>query len=202
MGGLTGSGKTKLIQALAQADEPVIDLEGLANHRGSVFGAAGLSDQPSTEHFENLLYAEMQKMPAGSAVWLEDESNRIGSVFLPDDFYKQLRITHLAFVQVSDKERTDILVEEYGAQPADELAEAIKRLKQRLGGLITQKALGSLAEKKYGDVVSLLLPYYDKLYKEGLSKRDQEKVHMIDLSHTSDNERINLLRKFRLSVET
>mgnify|MGYP000079539365 CR=1 FL=1 len=83
LGGMTGSGKTNILHALADFGEPVVDLEGLANHRGSAFGDVGLSSQPSTEHFENLLFQAMQSLPEGNSVWLEDESRRIGEVFIP-----------------------------------------------------------------------------------------------------------------------
>lgn len=201
LGGLTGSGKTILIKALAAAGEPVVDLEGMANHRGSVFGAAGLSSQPSTEQFENDLYEEMQKFPAGCAVWVEDESKRIGSVYLPDIFYNQLRSSPLIFVEISDEERSAILVEEYGRQPKNELAEAIMHLKKRLGGLLTRQALDALDEKDYHGVVNLLLPYYDKLYNRGLNIRQSNKIIKANLSQKTGSERVNTLTSYRLDVE-
>jgi len=201
LGGLTGSGKTKIIKALAASGEPVVDLEGLANHRGSVFGAAGLSAQPSTEQFENDLYEEMQQFPAGYTVWVEDESKRIGSVYLPDIFYNHLRNSPVIFVGVSDKERSEILVDEYGSQPEEELAEAIMHLRKRLGGLLTQQALDALANKDYHGVVALLLPYYDKLYTRGLYNRQSKRVVKADLSQKSEDERIRALAAYRLEIE-
>ncbi len=202
LGGLTGSGKTLLIKSLANAGEPVIDLEGLANHRGSVFGSAGLSAQPTTEQFENNLYYKMSEIPAGSAVWVEDESKRIGSVFLPDVFYNKLRQSHLIFVDVSDTERSEILVNEYSIQPQDELADAIIHLEKRLGGLLTKQALDALSQNDYKEVVKLLLPYYDKLYRRGLASRDSQIVHHLDISQKKDNERINMLISYRHALES
>ena len=110
LGGMTGSGKTNLLKALTDVGEPVVDLEALANHRGSAFGNVGLTGQPSTEHFENLLYHEMQKHPQMSCVWIEDESRRIGQIFIPEYFHNEMRATKVVVVMISDKERKKILL--------------------------------------------------------------------------------------------
>ncbi len=202
LGGLTGSGKTILIKALTKAGEPVVDLEGLANHRGSAFGSVGLGSQPSTEHFENLLFKEIQNSPDGSAIWVEDESRRIGEIFLPEKFHTTLRKSPVVFVKVSDDERRENLVTEYARQPHEELLEAVKVLSKRLGGLMTKQTLMALDEKDYGGVVDLLLPYYDKLYSYGVEKRSESKIYPIDLSQLSGSERITVLAKMRLQLET
>jgi tRNA 2-selenouridine synthase len=84
LGGLTGSGKTGLLDYLKKSGEQVVDLEGLANHKGSAFGALGQLTQPSSEHFANLLFKELEKTDPSRPVWVEDESRNIGTVFIPD----------------------------------------------------------------------------------------------------------------------
>lgn len=201
LGGLTGSGKTILIKALMAAGEPVVDLEGLANHRGSAFGGVGLADQPSTEHFENLLHEQMEKLPVDCFVWVEDESRRIGDLFQPEYFHNVLRTSKVVFVKVSDEERRKILVLEYGKHAHDELTEAVRLLTKRTGGLITKQALVALDEKDYGKVIDLLLPYYDKQYSFGLKQRPASSIQVVDLTQLSDSERITALSQVRHKLE-
>ncbi len=99
LGGMTGSGKTLWLKQLAQAGEPVVDLEALAVHRGSVFGAIGLGTQPSNEQFENDLFHHLQAFKPDSLIWLEDESRQIGTVFLPETFY--LAMVSSPLIQIS-----------------------------------------------------------------------------------------------------
>jgi len=201
LGGLTGSGKTILIKALMHAGEPAVDLEGLANHRGSAFGGVGLSDQPSTEYFENLLFEQMEKQPVDSFVWAEDESRRIGELFQPEYFHNILRTSPVVFVKISDEERREILVHEYGNQPHNELISAVKLLTKRAGGLLTKQALMALDEKDYGKVVDLLLPYYDKQYIFGIKQRQNTSIHEADLTQLSESERISVLSQLRQKLE-
>jgi len=84
LGGYTGSGKTDLIKLLKEQGEQVLDLEGLACHKGSAFGAIGQGEQPSSEQFENLLSLEMEALDGEKVVWIEDESRNVGKVFVPE----------------------------------------------------------------------------------------------------------------------
>ncbi|MFN3940651.1 MAG: tRNA 2-selenouridine(34) synthase MnmH, partial [Chitinophagales bacterium] len=83
LGGNTGSGKTEVLHALQMAGEQVIDLEALAHHKGSAFGALGEETQPTTEQFENDLFYALRKCNLQKHIWLEDESHLIGTVFIP-----------------------------------------------------------------------------------------------------------------------
>lgn len=201
LGGLTGSGKTKLIQMLAAAGEPVLDLESLANHRGSAFGGVGLSEQPSTEHFENRLFEAIQMMPAGGFIWVEDESRRIGKVFQPEYFHQELRTSPIVFVEVSDPERRTILVDEYGKQPPKELEDALKKLQKRLGGLLTKQALQALREQNYEEVAALLLPYYDQQYTYGVGQRNPTSIRHVNLKNSTASERIQILSGIRKNFD-
>lgn len=86
LGGMTGTGKTEILQELRTLGEQVIDLEHIANHRGSAFGGIGQKDQPSTEQFENNLFEILSQMDKGKRTWVEDESRRIGIDYLPEPF--------------------------------------------------------------------------------------------------------------------
>ena len=143
----------------------------------------------------------MQKHPQMSCVWIEDESRRIGQIFIPEYFHNEMRATKVVVVMISDKERKKILLAEYAGQPDDELMESVELLRKRLGGLLTQQAIESIKAKDFAHVIDLLLPYYDKLYNYGLSQRPKESLIEVDLSQLTDKERLVKLSEVRRLVE-
>jgi tRNA 2-selenouridine synthase len=101
IGGYTGSGKTEILHALKFKGENIIDLEGLANHKGSSFGAIGQATQPSQEMFENLLGLALSKFSSTQKyIWVEDESQRIGTVMVPTPFFKLMRNSACYFINI------------------------------------------------------------------------------------------------------
>lgn len=162
--GKTGSGKTLLLHQLAAHGEQVLDLEAIANHRGSSFGHIGLPPQPSVEHFENLLAWELRKFDAGKPVWVENESRFIGQVKIPDAIYNQARTMPVIEVERPDDERREMIWEEYGKLPQTELVEATERLSKRLGGDRMKQACIALVAGDWQAWLDVLLPYYDKTY--------------------------------------
>ena len=176
VGGLTGSGKTDVLHALAAGPhpQPVLDLEGLAHHKGSAFGAIGQPAQPTQEQFENNLAAALTALPADAPVWVEDESRQIGRLTLPLALFTQLRTSPRWVLEVPHAARVAKLAVEYGAQPPAELAAAIERIQKRLGGLATQQALAAIEAGDFTRMVELALEYYDKTYTYGLAPRPGE----------------------------
>ncbi|WP_116105496.1 tRNA 2-selenouridine(34) synthase MnmH [Lewinella sp. IMCC34191] len=162
--GPTGSGKTRILHALSATGASVVDLEGLANHKGSSFGALGEAEQPTTEEFENLLFAELFAIPAGREVWLEDESRMIGTVCQPYVFYQRLVEAPVVEIAQPDAWRVQNLVEDYAGYADADLAAAFTRLKKRLGGQHLQRALDALEEGDYATAARIALVYYDKAY--------------------------------------
>jgi tRNA 2-selenouridine synthase len=192
LGGKTGTGKTVLLRKL-KATEQVIDLEGLAQHKGSAFGSIGQSPQPSVEHFENLLAEELHSMDSNKAIWVENESRKIGKVILPDRFYDQLLKSPLVEIQKSAEERIRHIAEEYGMLPSDELVSAVKRLQKRLGGLRTQQAIEDIQSRNHSSWISNLLLYYDKSYDFDLERHEKDKIEILDLTGKSLQEQLQLL---------
>ena len=142
IGGYTGSAKTEIIQSLKLVGEQTIDLEGLANHKGSAFGAIGMPVQPSQEMFENLLATELSKYKeVKTTIWVEDESQRIGLVNIPQPLWNQLRTKQVYFFDIPFEERLNYLVLTYGVLPKDKLNAAILRIQKRLGGLETKNSV-------------------------------------------------------------
>ena len=171
LGGLTGSGKTEVLHELARLGEPVLDLEGLACHKGSSFGAIGQPEAPTQEQFENNLAQALLALPTDRPVWVEDESLQIGRLTIPKTFFEQMRQAPLFVLEVPRAARVSYLAQEYGSQDPALLAEAVQRLSKRLGGLATTEALDAIATGHMARMVELVLDYYDKTYGYGLSKK-------------------------------
>lgn len=172
LGGYTGSGKTYVLRQLQQSGQPVIDLEALAGHRGSAFGAIGLPPQPSQEMFENMLAKALVDLPEGSAAWVEDESQRIGLVNVPITLWNHLRTCTVYFLDIPFEARLEHIVQEYGGLNRERMQLAIERIQKRLGGLETKTALQCWAEGDVTGCFRILLKYYDKWYMKGLNNRD------------------------------
>ncbi len=182
LGGKTGSGKTDILHELARQGEQIIDLEGLAHHKGSSYGAIGQQAQPKNEQFENLLHRDWRQLDPNRRIWLEDESRNVGSCFVPMPLWQQMRVAPVAFVDVPKAVRIQRLVQEYTGIDHTLLVEATERIRRRLGGKATQEALDALAQHDYATVADLTLSYYDKAYLHGLSQRDPATVSPIDIA--------------------
>ncbi len=174
IGGYTGSGKTLVLHQLAKQQQSVIDLEGLANHKGSAFGALGENPQPKQEMFENLLAQELAncQLPTANCIWLEDESQRIGNLQIPMLLWYTMRKCPVYFLDIPFEERLDYLTEEYGKFEKEKLVNAVMRIQKRLGGLETKNAINYLLENNHKECFRILLTYYDKFYSKGLHNRE------------------------------
>lgn len=165
--GLTGVGKTRVLQQLSKQNHPVIDLEGLANHRGSAFGGVGLGQQPSQKQFESLLWDALQNVPSGSWALTEGESRHIGKIILPVRFFQSLQMERTLWVETDFEKRIRIILEDY---TVSELAEEtfiqpIQSLQRRLGMTEVENMLELLHHKNWHQLVSeLMVKYYDPLY--------------------------------------
>ena len=112
----------------------MVDLEGLAHHRGSSFGGLGLPAQPSTEHYENKLAEVLDRLRRSQArsIWLEAESVQVGRCRIPAGLFQQMRQAPMLEIQRSLDERVQHLVEVYGSQGQQALSEATQRISRRL----------------------------------------------------------------------
>ncbi len=177
LGGYTGSGKTELLKDLQSKGEPVIDLEGIAGHKGSAFGNIGLPNQPSQEMFENILAAklinEKNKSEATDRhIWLEDESQRIGHVNIPNELWNTMRQSPVFFIDIPFEKRLKHIVEEYGKLDTQKLIDATIRIKEKLGGLQAKQVIDFLQTNNYEEGFRILLKYYDKYYSKSLHNRE------------------------------
>ncbi len=181
LGGYTGSAKTRILQLMQERGAQAIDLEGLANHKGSAFGNLLDEPQPSSEHFSNLVWQELQAMDYTRPIWLEDESRHIGRVWLDLEFAKRLETGRVIALQRSRSERAEFLVEDYGTIPSDILANGFKKIANKMGGQNLKAATAAVAEGDLQRAADLGLAYYDKTYEYGLRKRDSSTVERLDV---------------------
>ena len=180
LGGLTGSGKTGILRHMKSAGYQVTDLEQLAAHRGSAFGALGQPPQPSSEHFANLLYDDLSSHDEKNPVWLEDESRNIGTVFMPDCFFERMQAAPVVALMMSIETRMPRLLEEYTSFPVEQIMASVIKISKRLGGDRTREALEALKRGDYPTAIRITLEYYDKSYHYGLSKRPEGQVIYIN----------------------
>jgi tRNA 2-selenouridine synthase len=180
LGGLTGSGKTEILRHIASTGLQVTDLEGLASHKGSAFGALGQPPQPSSEHFANLLYSDLRDKNDEELIWLEDESRNIGTVFMPDCFYLQMQQAPVIALIKSIEARLPRLLEEYTSYPRELIISSIMKISKRLGGDRTKEALDAVEKDDFSTAIRITLEYYDKAYRYGLSKRKEGQVIYIE----------------------
>jgi tRNA 2-selenouridine synthase len=188
LGGMTGSGKTKMLQQLDSMGEQMVDLEDLAQHRGSSYGTLNRLIQPTQEQFENELAARLCHMDPQQRIWIEDESQNIGRCLLPKPLWTQLRAAFLVDLQVPADQRVDALVEEYGSLDTEFLVECTERIHKRLGPLQTKYAIAAIRDGRMADFIRLVLVYYDKTYRKGLDSREPDKIIPMPVSN-SDTDR-------------
>ena len=182
IGGYTGSGKTLVLNEMSKQNKSTIDLEALANHKGSAFGALGEAPQPKQEMFENLLAEKLSEIseylkasPSGGGLegaYIEDESQRIGNLQIPMPLWYTMRKSPVYFLDIPFEERLNYLTEEYGKFEKEKLVNAIIRIQKRLGGLDTKNAVNYLLENNHKECFRILLTYYDKYYLKGLQNRE------------------------------
>lgn len=172
--GLTGVGKTHYLHRLAENGFPIIDLEGLANHRGSAFGSLGLPPQPTQKMFEALVWDVLRKVPKGTFVLAEGESRHIGRVILPVKLYHSLQVETSIWLKADLSKRVANILSEYPAIDSlkGDFAEPIKSLKERLGNRTVRRYLELLDAGKWAELVGDLMEnYYDPLYRHTLPER-------------------------------
>ncbi len=192
LGGYTGSNKTGVLQALKKNNEPVIDLENLAGHKGSAFGNLEHQPQPSQEMFENVLAKELfHAQHVNKKIWIEDESQRIGLINIPLPFYRMMRVQPVIFLDIPFEERLTYIVNDYGKHSKEKLVNAIIRITKKLGGLEAKTAINFLLEDDIKNCFAVLLKYYDKIYLRNTYKRDEAKELIKEIGSASVDANLN-----------
>jgi tRNA 2-selenouridine synthase len=186
IGGLTGSGKTRILHALRSLGEQVIDLEGLAGHQGSSYGTMNRLIQPTQEQFENDLARVLVSLDRGRRIWIEDESITIGRCVVPKMFWEQLIPAWVIDLRVAEDQRIRLLVDEYGSLDKEFLVVCTERIRKRLGTESTKEAIDAIRDGRMEEFIRLVLVYYDKMYSIALRARKPGQVLAVKLENDGD----------------
>jgi tRNA 2-selenouridine synthase len=164
LSGGAGAGKTEVLRALARRGAHVIDLEGLACHRGSAFGGLGQPGQPSHTAFHDAVAHAWSAACPDRPLFIEDEGEYLGSVGVPGQLLARMRIADRVMIGTPRTARVSRLLRDYGDFDARDLIAAMRRAGPRLGAQRTRTALDALARGDRAHAVSTLLPFYDRAY--------------------------------------
>lgn len=185
--GLTGVGKTSLLAGLQKFGHQALDLEALANHKGSVFGGLGLSGQPTQKNFEGALWTKLKELDPMKPVFIEAESRKIGKLSLPNCVYSRIQTGPAVLVRSSVKDRARRITADYAqswdndkAQLARSLA-LLQQLKERLGNRRLKEVTELVQIGRLQDAVEIMLvDYYDPLYNRDLDQATFELTVSMD----------------------
>lgn len=165
--GPTGSGKTRLLQALSSQGAQVLDLEALANHRSSVLGAIPGLAQPSQKHFDTLIWDALRGFDTARPVFVESESKKVGNVSVPASLVEAMRHSPCLNLQLSDTERVALLIEDYDhlVRDVDFLCDRLAVLIPLRGRALVEGWMGLARSGQLPQVVQdLLTQHYDPAY--------------------------------------
>jgi tRNA 2-selenouridine synthase len=167
LAGLTGSAKTRLLHAIHREGGQILDLEALANHRGSLLGTVG--PQPSQKHFESRLHEQLSRLDPDRPVFAEAESNRIGTVHIPATLWKALGAGVVHEVTLPIRERAAYLLEDYEHFPADprRISGLVDELRRIRGNTLVDQWQLQIESGEWREfVLSILEHHYDLAYRQ------------------------------------
>lgn len=199
--GYTGTGKTKILRILSKKGYPVLDLEGLAQHRGSIFGQIGLKPN-NQKTFDALLLERLAEVNDAPYVLIEAESPRIGKVVLPNFLIRAKEAGVQLFLEMPVSERVRYILEDY--QPTthhEECLTAFSRIKPRIHTPAAKAIEHDLQNGRYDFAVAALLAYYyDPRYEHAMQEYDGERIRL-KVSHAEEavHEIVRLLERGKLA---
>ena len=188
LGGNTGCGKSELIRALPNS----IDLEGMANHLGSTFGAVK-GEQPSQKEFQNRLFFKLLKLDIDSPIFIEGESKRIGKIVLPDLLYKRMGESTRVEITAPIEQRVQRIMKDYINIDDEFFYYCMERITPYIQKNIKEEVIEYYKKRDLAKVAEILLiDYYDKVYKKpiridySISNKNQEEA-LKSLKNISDS---------------
>jgi tRNA 2-selenouridine synthase len=169
--GTTGSGKTRLLHALAEVGAQVLDLEGLANHRSSVLGAIPGKPQPTQKRFDTLIWDALRRFDPARPVFVESESKKVGNVAVPATLVERMRAGPCLDLCLPMDQRVALLLEDYDffVQDRAYFCERLDVLADFRGKVQVQAWKDQVAEGRFEPVVQdLLTQHYDPVYRQSM----------------------------------
>jgi tRNA 2-selenouridine synthase len=177
--GPTGSAKTRILEAMQQQGEQVLNLEALAAHKGSVLGDLPGQPQPSQKGFETLVLDALARFDPARTVYVESESKRIGQLRVPDAVFQGIQDGNWLRVQASVEQRVQFLLRDYDYfLSGPELEQQLERLKESCGGETVTRWKGLAKAKDFSTLVAeLLAQHYDRFYLRSMNKHAEGAEH-------------------------
>lgn len=191
LNGYTGSGKTILLRRLKKAGYPVLDLEKMANHRGSIFGQIGL--RPNKQKaFDSLLVQELIRYENSPFLLMEGESKRIGKATLPANLHEKKESSVQLFIHLPLERRVEIILQEYHPEEyPEEIKEAFQRIRKHVHTPVAKEIAQNLSEENFSSAVALLLQYYyDPMYEKTLKRyaeNSQKHIYAADVDEAFES---------------
>ena len=185
--GNTGTAKTKVLNLIEKRNGLTIDLESLANHKGSVFGSQG-QKQPSQKLFETLIYDKLVNLKTNEPIFVEAESNKIGNLHIPKEFWKLMKSAPQIELSATVEKRAKFLVEEYSeiTTDLDLLEKQITKLSTIAGHKVVESWLQMAKNKEFYELVKQLMEkHYDPRYKRSLLRKKKEVVAKLKIEDMS-----------------
>lgn len=199
IGGYTGSGKTQILKLLEVRGEQVLDLEGLASHKGSAFGSIGMSSQPHYETFEIELFRKLSSFDPQRPIFVEDESKHVGRLLIPDALFDQIFASPLIIIERTMENRIERLRKDYTHVDKEVLIEAVDKIKKRLGPQRTKEVIQSIGDGDMNAAITEVLWYYDKAYGLTVDKRFKVQTNLSDpfrIQSDDDNSVVESILKY------
>ncbi|WP_130860362.1 tRNA 2-selenouridine(34) synthase MnmH [Gracilibacillus phocaeensis] len=202
LNGYTGTGKTILLNRLKQQGYPILDLEGMANHRGSIFGQIG-RDPHNQKVFDSLLVQEIERLEQSPFILLEGESKRIGKATLPPFLLEAKEAGTQLFIHLPVAKRIENILSEYDpVQHQAEIMESFQLIRRHIHTPVAKKIADALHQEDFAEAVALLLEYYyDPRYQHSMKDYpDDRQIHIhaqnmdealeeiIDVIHQKENQ--------------
>lgn len=210
LAGLTGTAKTRILGLLEQAGSQVLDLEGLAHHRGSLLGGDPERPQPSQKRFDGgiaqLINQLHERSPPSAAVWIESESSKIGNLFCPPALWQRMKGAPVVEISAPLSARAEFLIEHYRhfLEQPQRLRTQLRRLTERHGKARINAWEALIMAGRWRELVcELLEQHYDPSYRLSMARnsaRIQQRIELPDLSERTLRDLVEELRQIELRV--
>ena len=189
--GKTGSAKTKILKSIENEGGQILDLEGLANHKGSLLGKIPDLIQPSQKFFESLIFNKIQKLNLKDKIYIEAESSKIGNIHIPKSIWKKMINSPRIEISANVELRAKFLVSDYDYMCNDPtlINHIIKGLKNRLSKKLFDEWTNLIDRKKWFDLTkSFLKNHYDPSYSSNTIKNDRKVIKKITATSLNNSD--------------
>ena len=196
--GKTGSAKTKILKSIENEGGQILDLEGLANHKGSLLGKIPDLIQPSQKFFESLIFNKIQKLNLKDKIYIEAESSKIGNIHIPKSIWKKMIKSPRIEISANVELRAKFLVTDYDYMCNNPtlINPIIKGLKNRLSKNLFDEWTNLIDRKKWFDLTkSFLENHYDPSYSSNTIKNDRKVIKKITATSLNNSDIKDIAKK-------